>query len=313
MIRKNVYLLAILIFIVFGLLYLLIYPRIKENYEQKSYHTYKEVKDILEKNGNCPDKHISKVIYRTAPFDIDQLPKEIVQNLNLMKKYNPDYIQVYFSDNDIRTFIQEEFPSYLEYYDLLIPGAFKSDFWRLLVLYRYGGVYIDMGYEPKVSLDSFIDNLTDEFVIPLDEPTQELNHISALHNAFIGSYPQHPFIFLCIKEIVKNIKNRYFGKTALDITGPHLLGKVFSRDILQDSDKIELSQNIYIIDGNKYNFLTYLFVDVRYDDGRYVGGIYIKTDKIFNTKFKNYHQVMYKNRNVEHYGILWHTNRVYSG
>lgn len=312
--KKYGYLIIFIIFVVL-LLFVLLYRKLKESYQpERSFFLFDEVKDILTRNISCPDKkHIPKVIYRTAPFDSNNLPREIKNNLSLMNRFNPEYTQVYFSDEDVRKFVGEEFPNYLEYYDLLIPGAFKTDFWRLLVLYRYGGVYIDIGFEPKVSLNDFIDPLTDEFVITLDKPTQELNNISALHNAFICCYPQHPFIFLCIKEIVKNIKNRFMGKTALDITGPHLLGKVFSRDILEDSDKIKITENIYIIDGNKYNFLTYLRVSIRYDDGRYTGGIYVETKEIFNTKFKDYHKVMYKNRNVEHYGILWNTNRVYSG
>lgn len=49
-----------------------------------------------------------------------------------------------YDDNDCNQYISQlDNNDYLKViYHQLIPGAYKADLWRLLVLYEYGGIYI---------------------------------------------------------------------------------------------------------------------------------------------------------------------------
>jgi len=65
----------------------------------------------------------------------------------IMNRVGVDCIHYLFNDADCRDFIAREYPpDVLMAYDLLIPTAFKADLWRYCVLYKYGGVYLDVKY-----------------------------------------------------------------------------------------------------------------------------------------------------------------------
>mgnify|MGYP002652111451 FL=1 len=62
-----------------------------------------------------------------------------------MKRRNPDYSYQLFDDNEVRIFLEQEFPpKYLKAYDRLTIGAAKADFFRYAILYKKGGVYLDV-------------------------------------------------------------------------------------------------------------------------------------------------------------------------
>ena len=69
---------------------------------------------------------------------------------------NPEYEYHLFDDNDINQFIVKEFPEYVSAYKKIKQGAVKADFWRYLILYRYGGVYADIDCRCMVSLKKWI-------------------------------------------------------------------------------------------------------------------------------------------------------------
>lgn len=154
--------------------------------------------------------------------------------MNLMRKehcydkwirLNPNFHMIYFNDKTQEEFIRNKFPQAVyEAYKTLIPGAYKSDLFRLCVLYQYGGVYVDEYAEPFTSLANMMRNCVN---------TQNRTFISVLdcaisgggiHNGFIISSRAHPFLKRAIEKIVNNVKIRFYGKNPLDPTGPLCLG-----------------------------------------------------------------------------------------
>jgi len=81
------------------------------------------------------------------------------------KKLNPNYTVKFYNDNDCLTFLEKEYPlSYYLYYKYLSlqngAGPIKADFWRVCILYKYGGVYVDADIEPIKPIDSFLESDT---------------------------------------------------------------------------------------------------------------------------------------------------------
>jgi mannosyltransferase OCH1-like enzyme len=164
---------------------------------------------------------------------------------------NPEYNYHYYTDEDARNFIKNNFDrGVLEAYDKLVPGAYKADLWRYCILYIKGGVYIDIPTLCKVPLRE---------IIPKD-----VDFVSArdywpfgVYNCFMASTPKHPFLKKAIEESVKNIQNNYYGKTNLDITGPHLLGKAMNMVLgrkHEDHFKLGMSD----INGRKFLLLEHI-------------------------------------------------------
>jgi mannosyltransferase OCH1-like enzyme len=108
----------------------------------------------------------------------------------------------------------------LSAYDKLIPGAFKADFFRYVILYLYGGCYFDSGL---IYLEHLRDTIRhgDTFVSSPDGDRWFMN------NAFICCTPQHPIIDITIRRIVRRVANNELGEDMLDITGPVIMARAF--------------------------------------------------------------------------------------
>jgi len=72
---------------------------------------------------------------------------DCVRDNLILNRVGEDCIHYLFNDSDCRAFIMREYPpDVLTAYDRLIPTAFKADLWRYCVLYKYGGMYLDVKY-----------------------------------------------------------------------------------------------------------------------------------------------------------------------
>ena len=236
---------------------------------------------------------IPKYIYQT--MKTNYLPKDMKNSMQTWIDINPEYTYYFFDDNDCRRFILENFDNQVLFaYDNIIPGAYKADLWRYCVLYKKGGVYVDIDMIAVTPLRNLI-NHDDEFISCRDHDPR------AIFNAFICCKPGHPFLKTTIDYIVHLIHNHYYGENCLDITGPLAFGKAI---------KIILKNNNPIFDIGKQNINDFIF---KLFDHR-LGTEYIINDEqiVFINKYKNYHRDIKKiNGNVGNYCSLWKKRNVY--
>lgn len=182
---------------------------------------------------------------------------ECVSNNLRLNRVGVDCVHYLFHDAECRAFISREFPDDVLYaYDRLIPTAFKADLWRYCVLYKYGGVYLDIklgflgdGGGRDTTLRSIVERWLrggggggggDEFlVLERDSfglwPTGRFG----IHNAFMIVKPKNPILLECIYRIVSASKICGLGDgfdsdggvgwmtRPLFVTGPGLLGDVW--------------------------------------------------------------------------------------
>ena len=116
---------------------------------------------------NSLDSVIPLNIYQT--WHTTSLPPKMQQAVNTIKAHNPEFQHFLYDDNMCREFIKNNFPEdVLRAYDYLIPGAYKADLWRYCILYKKGGIYLDIRYVPFENF-KFL-NLTkkEHFVIDLE-------------------------------------------------------------------------------------------------------------------------------------------------
>ena len=197
---------------------------------------------------------IPKTIYQT--WHSRTLPQKMADCVERLKRDNPEFEHHLYDDTECRAFIAENFDrSVVEAYDVLIPGAFKADLWRYCVLYKKGGVYLDIKFqcEPGFSLkeltkddETFIlDRPYGDLSLPIDVNLALLNSPTfydmlheqtsntwknkqiGLYNAVMASSPDNPVLYECIQRVVKNVKKGYYGYNPLYPTGPGLLGEVY--------------------------------------------------------------------------------------
>ena len=86
---------------------------------------------------------IPRLIFQSWKFLELEVP--ICEMATSWSTVNPEYDYLLFDDTAIRRMIELDFgPNLLADYDCLRVGAAKSDVWRLLAIYLFGGIYFDM-------------------------------------------------------------------------------------------------------------------------------------------------------------------------
>jgi mannosyltransferase OCH1-like enzyme len=85
-------------------------------------------------------------IYQT--WHTKNLPTKMQENVNCLKRQNPEFKYYLYDDYDCREFIKKNFDKdVLNAFDTLIPGAYKADLWRYCILYKNGGIYLDINFK----------------------------------------------------------------------------------------------------------------------------------------------------------------------
>ena len=90
---------------------------------------------------------IPKKIYQS--WKTKNIPENVQKIVEKTKQMNPEYEYELWDDTDCYNFLLTHFgQNYANAFDVLIPGAFKCDFWRYAVLYVNGGIYMDLDMTP---------------------------------------------------------------------------------------------------------------------------------------------------------------------
>ena len=192
-------------------------------------------------------------IYQTWPTK--DLPEKMRERVEILKRDNPRFEHCLFDDNDCREFIKNNFnEKILDAYDSLIPGAYKADLWRLCVLYINGGIYMDIKLK---CINNFkLIELTERNHFVLDRVAP-----ISIYNALIACQKGHPFLLMAIHKIVKNVRNKYYGKSPLDPTGPVMLGNL----ILNNRLKLNIDI-IHYIDGGFVIYKDRFIISTEYPE-----------------------------------------------
>jgi mannosyltransferase OCH1-like enzyme len=184
-------------------------------------------------------KEIPLNIFMT--WDNKDMPINMKKSVEMVMSKNSEFNFYIYDDEDCRNFLKKYFISdIVNAFDNLIPGAFKADLWRYCVLYYYGGIYQDIKFQP-VGNFNYISLLDKEYFVR-DIKTSG----SGIYNAFMVCKARNEILFKCIKQIIENVKNKFYGSSSLEPTGPLLMKKFF---IKKEIDNLELYNKSLFISG----------------------------------------------------------------
>ena len=238
--------------------------------------------------------------------------------------------QVYADDKEALEYVRARWPHAADAYQSLVPGAFKADLWRLLVLFEFGGVYADLGFLFVAPLhDTLVDFDNDELVLVVDPPQHHADgtELEGLYQAFMAAYPRHAVVGAMIEAVLENVVAQEYGTGALDITGPIAVARVFRACVgrafgrlrpgrftftnhLDDQD----GESPLAMDGQVFKvalgrLITHDPHGKPLTPHNYIVGP-TGVQALF-TKFPNYAQVVYSNRLALHYSDLYARRSVF--
>ena len=211
----------------------------------------------------------------------DILPPKMAETILLIKNLNPRFHYHLFDDNDCREFIKNNFDtSVLHAFDSLIPGAYKADLWRYCILYKTGGIYLDIKYRPLNNFRFITMTEKEHWVLDADN--------FGIYNALMVCKPGNEILLKAINKIVENVRNKYYGNSALEPTGPLMMSSFFSSN---EKNNFDMQHSFFISHENRFiKFNSYL---------------------IFKS-YSGYLQEYSKNNKVEHYHDLWLKKYIYN-
>lgn len=259
-----------------------------------------------------PVDEIPPIMIQSYKLDDEgRVPVGMVAAMNTWKTNNPDFLHCFADDQACRGFIAQRFPKrVLDAYDTLVPGAFKSDFWRYCILYELGGYYADVKSlcQPGWKLDRTADLvLVKDLWHPMNTAK---NHIGSVYNAFMGVRKNHPIMRRAIWHVVGNVERRWYGPRTLSITGPWALGTVFDEEYT--AKKLQIGTRMLRNSENKvdtvilYEHISNLFL---------LGRARKIDDVDRNTKFMSEYPMYREDQQVSsgpRYCLLWKQRKAFT-
>lgn len=185
------------------------------------------------------------------------------------KRLNPDYEIMLYDNNLCREFLLNEFSeTHRDIFDYLQVGPIKADFWRVCVIYKYGGIYVDADAEPIETLGSFIENDVDFVTCSSYGPKFNPNFIMA--NA--GDELLKRCIDTYLQMYEDNIEYSYWVWSIMTIF-----------DKLLELENYNKESGIYYEGNKKYQILKEIQCAEFYDDYNEYKGV-----MVFKNRYANY-------------------------
>jgi mannosyltransferase OCH1-like enzyme len=102
---------------------------------------------------------------------------------------HPGWEYRFWTDDDNWRFVHREFPEFFSVYVALPKSICRADVIRYLIMYKIGGLYLDLDYEMLKPFDLLHHTL----VLPYSRQRDAGDDCNLLGNSFFASVPGHPF------------------------------------------------------------------------------------------------------------------------
>lgn len=182
---------------------------------------------------------------------------------------NPDYEIKLYDDELCKEFLLQEYSQlHLDVFNFIKDGPIKADFWRVCIINKYGGLYVDADIEPLVPLRTYIDD-DDDFVTCLSSNFKHSDPLFQFNPHFILSNKNNIFLQNCIDSYIKLY-------TSMAISYDYWAWSICGLLIIQGL-KERKSQLAYV-NNKKYKFLC----EHDYTNCEYNGII------VFNNRYNTY-------------------------
>jgi len=215
---------------------------------------------------------IPKNIYRCYK-DLEGINK-FKEVFKLTEERMPDYKQIYYTDELIDKYIKENYSERIyNAYNSINPeyGAAKADFFRYLIIYREGGIYMDIKTGPNKNIKGFFEKYQGKLITSLGNNGKLIKYLPKYHlrdyinmnddwgyitelypnseyqQFIIASNKGNPILGKVIKQVISNIESGKYknGKySVVAMTGPIMYSLVIEKY------KNIYSKNIKILDEN---------------------------------------------------------------
>ena len=171
---------------------------------------------LISRHSNPQNGLIPRVIWQTNYTSRVTLP--VYLNYLFNRLMAPTFAYRFMVTEERARFVRDNFPpSTFRAYDKLQIGAAQADFWRLLILQKHGGVYMDIDAHLIWPLHRIIKSNDSEVFLKIK--TGEIS------NYFIASKPDNPLLKAVARQVQSNIETGS-SDNVYNLTGPGVFNSV---------------------------------------------------------------------------------------
>lgn len=181
------------------------------------------------------------IVHQT--FYTTKLPPQIINIIQHNKILNPNVKFIFYNDDECERFIKTYFNNKIYNAYMMINscyGAMRADFFRYCVLYKIGGIYLDIKSKINIPLTKII---TEDDCCILDIQRNNLEpwrkYVPTYEQWVLIFKPYHPYLNEMINQMVTNIENKYqptipgyailnSKQKILQLTGPDALTRAIN-------------------------------------------------------------------------------------
>ena len=193
----------------------------------------------------------------------NDVPEKFKNNIESWKNKNKNFNYKLWDLESAILLIKEEFPGFLDTFNNFKYNICKCDFFRYILLYKFGGIYVDLDFYCLQPIDIFLNLLnsssinqlnnvkkksiilTEEWPNSSNENSKLIGSSQTLHNGILISENNHPFWMLMINNCLhKSIQINGDQNTVFEITGTRALCKMYKKNNSYFND-IVLIPNYY--------------------------------------------------------------------
>lgn len=156
----------------------------------------------------------------------NEIPKKYTDCIKSVKNYHPHWQYKLITTDEADLFVKLNYTQLYEIYKEF-QNIQKADLLRYLLLWKYGGVYLDLKFKSNKPLDDFeIDPLKEVYFI------RSFISKNTYTNSVIFSKKNSRFWDILINEIITNSSKKYFLNHMLifNTTGPFILNSVIKKN-----------------------------------------------------------------------------------
>jgi len=171
---------------------------------------------------------IPKIIHQT--WKTKKIPLKWRKYQKKVKKLHPDWEYRFWTDEEIDSFVKSNFPDFYDIFNKFSRHIMRIDVIRYLIMYKLGGLYLDLDYEMLKPFD-FKDA---SLVLPMNRSRNAGDPFNCIGNCIFASVPEHKFW----QHVIDDLKNNpphvdYFTQIGA-ATGPVFLTRIYYHNTYKD-------------------------------------------------------------------------------
>lgn len=194
------------------------------------------------------------------------------------KNINPDFEIKLYDNKMCEDFLRKEFSEFhCDLFKYIKDGPIKADFWRVCILYKYGGYYVDADVEPLVPIKDFIDPKSN-FII-----CTSLSFLTFLDPIFMATTANNNYLKKCIDVYIQKYNNKSYKYCLWSIMTVMRYNNIFPLD------KLKKKEGLYKVtyeDNN--NYIIQLLEEKKDGKSSYGDHAIYNSMRVFNCRYKNY-------------------------